>query len=217
MAQNRSKDAFFVKALFTDKTFRAQEIRRVLVVALAYALFTTALLGVFYHALIGGLVAGVSPLLFASEDMGQLDSQLPGMAETLGRWLVIMLAVNLAMTAAIGVYIVRRLGEPLLAIKRVLRQVGQGDLTAKLRRGNDEKFGDLFDALTDAVEGIHGRVQAVGHRVDALRETPLSDDASARLGELEQALAAFQTDTPAVGTPAAGTPAAGAPDDSTQG
>ncbi|MEM6985965.1 MAG: methyl-accepting chemotaxis protein [Pseudomonadota bacterium] len=193
MANNRSKDAFFVKALFKDKTFRAQEIRRVLIVALAYAVFTTAMLGVFYHYLIGGLVAGVSPLLFASEDMDQLGSQLPSMAETLGRWLVIMLAVNLAMTAAIGVYIVRRLGEPLLAIKRVLRQIGQGDLTARLRRGNDEKFGDLFDALTDTVESLHERVVDAKSALDDLASTDLDDAAQARARELERKLAVFRT------------------------
>ena len=140
-----------------------------------------------------GLVAGVSPLLFASEDMDQLGSQLPSMAETLGRWLVIMLAVNLAMTAAIGVYIVRRLGEPLLAIKRVLRQIGQGDLTARLRRGNDEKFGDLFDALTDTVESLHERVADAKSALDDLAGAQLDDAAQARARELERKLAVFRT------------------------
>lgn len=196
MVRNRSKDAFFLKALLTDKTFRAREIRRVLVVALVYAIFTTALLGLFYHYLIGSLVAGVSPLLFASEDMDQLGSQIPGMAETLGRWLVIILAVNLAMTVAVGVYIVRRLGEPLLAIKRVLRAVDGGDLTARLRRGNDEKFGDLFDALTDAVNSLHGRVDTAKQALEALSTLALDDEASAKVAELDKALSAFKTHAP---------------------
>lgn len=193
MATNRSKDAFFFKALFTDKTFRAQEIRRVLLVALLYAVFTTALLGVFYNYLIGGLVAGVSPLLFAAEDMDQLGSQVPGMVETLGRWLLIMLVVNVTMTAAIGVYIVRRLGEPLLAIKRVLRQVGDGDLTAKLRRGQDEKFGDLYDTLTDTIDSLHDNVARAKGSLAALNALPLDDAAREKTNELLRTFGALRT------------------------
>ncbi len=193
MSQNRSSDAFYIKALLTDKTFQAREIRRVLVFAVVYAVITTALLGVFYHYMIGGLVAGVSPLLFAAEDMDKLDQQLPGMVETLARWLVIMLVLNLSMTVAVGVYIVRRLGGPLLAIKRVVRQIGEGDMTTRLRRGSDEKFGDLFDTLTRTVETLHERIASAKDHLNDLEAQDVNASTRASIEALANDLRHFKT------------------------
>lgn len=193
MSQKRSSDAFFLKALLTDKTFQAREIRRVLVFAVFYAVFTTVLLGFFYHYLIGGLVSGVSPLLFAAEDMNRLDEQMPGMVETLARWLLVMLALNLAMTVAVGVYIVRKLGGPLLAIKRVVRQVGEGDMTARLRRGSDEEFGDLFDTLTVTVESLHEHLIAAKARVEDLSARDVDEGTRAAIDSVVAELQYFKT------------------------
>ena len=193
MSQKRSSDAFYLKALLTDKTFQAREIRRVLMFAVFYAFFTTVLLGFFYHYLIGGLVSGVSPLLFAAEDMNKLDEQMPGMVETLARWLLVMLVLNLAMTVAVGVYIVRKLGGPLLAIKRVVRQIGEGDMTTRLRRGSDEEFGELFDTLTVTIESLQTRIAAAQSRVETLAALKVDGPAREAIESVADELRYFKT------------------------
>jgi len=119
----RSSDSNFLLAIVKDKTFQAREIRRVILLATTYLVVTTVLLGIFYHAMLGQLTAGAAPLFFVSEDMQRFNEMVPGLASVLGRWVIVMLIVNVVITVILGVYITRKLGHPLLAIKRALREV----------------------------------------------------------------------------------------------
>jgi len=116
----RSSDSNFLFAILRDKTFQAREVRRVIKLSLVYLLITTVLLGVFYNHMLGELTSGNSPLLFASEDMNLVNEAIPPLGAVLLRWMLVMLVVNVLVTAAISIYIMRKLGYA----KRTLKTSG---------------------------------------------------------------------------------------------
>jgi len=108
----RSSDSNFILAILRDKTFQAREVRRVIKLSMVYLLVTTVLLGLFYNQMLGDLTSGNSPLLFASEDMNLVNEAIPPLGAVLARWLVVMMGVNVLVTAAVSIYIMRKLGHP---------------------------------------------------------------------------------------------------------
>ncbi len=163
----RASDSFFLLALFRDKTFQMRLIRRVMLLAGIFILISTVVLGIFYHHLLGEIVAGTSPMLFASDELARLNEQVPGLATVLGRWLVAMLVINAVLTAAIGVYISRKLGSPLLAIRRALNEMSEGNLDVRLRAGDSREFAEITDALNAAVATIQEKVGEAQNQVSA--------------------------------------------------
>jgi len=97
-----------------------------------------------------------------------------------------MLAINALVTIAIGVYIMRKLGNPLLAIRRALNELGDGNLEVRLRSGDENEFSELSDALNRALEQIQGKVEQAREQtriLDTLEQQPRPD-----VKEIEQAL-----------------------------
>lgn len=196
----RSSDSFFLLALLKDKTFQAREIRRVIAFAGLYLLLTTALLGVFYYQMLGQLVSGSSPMLFVSEDMNMLNEQVPGIAEVLGRWIIYMMAINVVVTSLISVYIVRKLGHPLLAVKRALREIGAGKLNVRLRATDSEEFADIAEALELAVAQINRKVDEAKTQINLLHDMGApaanTEEMEARVSNCKIALDYFETQLP---------------------
>jgi len=183
----RSSDAVFPLSLVRDKTFQMRQIRRVLWLTLFFVVQSTIILGVFYHYLLGELVQGTAPLLFASEDLQLLNESVPTTKEVMMRWVIIMLAINAVITTAIGVYIMRKLGNPLLAIRRALNELGDGNLNVRLRSGDAREFSDLSEALNRALEQIQSKIEQARQEtriLDMLEQQPRPDAV-----EVEQALA----------------------------
>jgi len=194
----RSSDSFFLLALLKDKTFQAREIRRVIAFATLYLVITTVMLAAMYSHMLGQLVSGNAPMLFVSEDMNMLNDQIPSMASVLGRWIVMMLVVNVIVTTLISMYIIRKLGTPLLAVKRALREIGEGNLNVRLRADDDKEFGDVADALQSAVISINEQIaEAKGqmHAVQRLQQQPAAnaDEVSESLKNCSNALDFFTT------------------------
>ena len=154
----RSSDAAFPLSLIRDKVFQLRQIRRVMLLTLFFIAQSTLVLGVFYHTLLGKLVAGNAPLLFASEDLGTMAEAVPALSTVLGQWLIVMLVLNAIVTTVIAAYILRKLGSPILAIKRVLNEIGDGNLNVRLRANDSREFGELCDALNRALEQVHGKI-----------------------------------------------------------
>lgn len=182
----RSSDAIFPLSLVRDKTFQMRQIRRVLWLTLFFVVQSTIILGVFYHYLLGELVAGTAPLLFASEDLQLLSESVPSTKEVMMRWVLIMLAINALITCAIGVYIMRKLGNPLLAIRRALNEMGDGNLNVRLRSGDAREFADVSEALNRALETIQSKVEEARQEtriLETLEQQPRPD-----AQEVEQAL-----------------------------
>jgi len=185
----RSSDSLFPLALLRDRTFQAREIRRVMKLAGIYLAATTVLVGVFYHQMLGQLLEGMAPLLFVSEDMALAAEAVPSLGAVLGKWLIAMLALNAIITVALGVYILRKLGAPLLAIKRSLREIGAGNLDVRMRAGDDSEFGELVDELAGAMASVRRHVSAARAGLDR------PDDADAAIADCRAALDWFTLDS----------------------
>lgn len=194
----RSSDAAFPMSLIRDKAFQMRQIRRVLLLTLFFILQSTVVLGIFYHTFLGNLVAGNAPLFFASEDMGGLADSIPALGSVLGKWLFVMLMVNGLVTTAIAVYILRRLGSPILAIKRALNEVGDGNLDVRLRTGDAREFSELCEALNRAMGQVQGKIseaRALTRIVDTLEDQPAPDQLDVRkaMSECRDVLSYFDT------------------------
>ena len=167
----RSSDYPFPISLFKDRTFQAREIRRVMKVSLIYLLATTVLLAVFYQQLLGQLLEGTAPLLFVSEDAALIDEAVPTLGAMLFKWVMAMLVINVLVTAAVGVYIARRLGHPLLALKRSLREIGAGNLDVQLRDSDTGEFAEITHELMTALATVQ---TACGCSQERRRRCPCS-------------------------------------------
>lgn len=163
----RSSDAIFPLSLIRDRTFQMRQLRRVLWLTLFFVVQSTLLLGVFHHRLLGRIASGNAPLLFASEDIGTLGEHVPSVAGAMGSWLVVMLVMNAIVTGAIGVWIVRRLGSPLLAMRRALDDIGEGRLDTRLRESDEQEFEELARTFNRALETVQQRV-AVAREATAI-------------------------------------------------
>ncbi len=166
----RSSDSIFPLSILRDKTFQAREIRRVLAFATLYLVITTVLMGVFYNQMLNSLVEGVSPLFFVSEDMQLVNEAVPSLSAVLGKWIISMMLINAFITVALGVYITRKLGHPLLAIKRTLREIGNGNLDVRLRSSDNREFGEISSELTAAMRSIREQIAAAKAEIEQANE-----------------------------------------------
>jgi len=181
----RSSDSFFLLALIKDKTFQAREIRRVIAFATMYLVLTTVLLGIFYNQMLGQLVSGTSPMLFVSEDMRMINEQIPSLSSVLGTWIMVMMAVNVVVTCLISMYIIRKLGQPLMAVKRALTELGDGKLNVRLRAEDNSEFEDVVKAVDYAVASINKQIAVAKTSMEQVQQ--LSGEA-ANSAELESSL-----------------------------
>ncbi|ASJ74421.1 HAMP domain-containing protein [Granulosicoccus antarcticus] len=196
----RSSDSNFFLAIVRDKTFQAREIRRVIMLTFIYLAITTALVGVFYHQMLGRLLDGMAPLLFVSEDMALANEALPTLSDVLGNWLIAMLLVNAGITIMLGIFITRRLGHPILAIKRSLREIGDGNLDVRLRESDKNEFGEIAGELTDAMRSVREQIRAARAGINQVGELEANagnaEDINQALSECRNALDYFQIDRP---------------------
>lgn len=196
----RSSDSNFILAILRDKTFQAREIRRVVVLTFVYLLVTTVLVGVFYHQMLGRLIEGMAPLLFVSEDMALANEALPSLSDVLSKWLVAMLVINAAITVALSIFITRRLGHPILAIRRSLREIGDGNLDVRLRASDKSEFGEIAGELTAAMRSVREQIQAAKSGIaqvgDLDSAATNADTINTALQECRTALDYFQVDRP---------------------
>jgi len=156
----RSSDAAFPLSMVRDKTFQFSQIRRVLTLTLFFIVQSTLVLGVFYYFLLGDIVEGTAPLLFASEDLARMNEQIPSVTTVMLRWLLVMLLINAVVTACIAMFVLRKLGSPILAMHRALNEIGRGNLTTRLRADDAKEFADLYMAFNGATAKIQSQVEA---------------------------------------------------------
>ena len=194
----RSSDSNFLVALLRDKTFQAREIRRVILLSFLYLAITTVLVGIFYHQMLGGLLDGMAPLLFVSEDMALANDAIPAMTAVLGKWLIAMLVVNALITVGLSIYITRRLGHPILAIKRTLREIGNGNLDVQLRATDGRDFSEITGELTAALRSIREQISAAKSGIEEVENIDITpsntDDLNNALNDCKSALDFFQVD-----------------------
>jgi len=179
----RSSDSFFLLSIVKDKTFQAREIRRVIAFATLYLVITTIMLALMYNQMLGQLVSGNAPMLFVSEDMAMLNEQIPSIGSVLGRWIVMMLVVNVVVTCLISMYIIRKLGQPLLAVKRALREIGEGNLNVRLRADDDKEFAEVSEALQSAINSVNRKIAQAKMGMNSYQELQNSASNDEELAE----------------------------------
>ena len=199
----RSSDSNFILAILRDKSFQAREIRRVVMLTFVYLAITTVLVGVFYHQMLGRLLDGMAPLLFVSEDMALANEALPSLSDVLGKWLIAMLLVNASITIGLSIFITRRLGHPILAIKRSLREIGDGKLDVRLRESDKSEFGEIASELTTAMRSVREQIRVAKNGIDQVGDLDANAtnaaDINHALNECRNALEYFQIDRPVKG------------------
>ncbi len=138
------------------------------------------------------MVQGVSPLMFVSEDMQSVDENVPRMSAMLGKWLLLMLVINLVVTLAAGVYIVRKLGAPIMALKRVIREIGEGNFAVKVRKDKDSEFSEVFDTLADSTAKLRAQMDEVSSPLQT--ESEDAAELAQAIRESRKALEYFNTE-----------------------
>lgn len=187
----RSSDSNFLISLLKDKTFQAAEIRRIIKLGLVYLAITTVVVGICYQLLLSQLFSGTNPLLFVAEDMLRADETLPSVGTLLGLWVLGMLLINTLISVALGIYLTRKLGHPLMAIKRALREIGNGNLFVRLRASDKDEFGELSAELNKAMHTIRKQVESAQKAVAEINEKqdrPLSETLELQNEALSQAV-----------------------------
>ncbi len=196
----RSSDSNFILAILRDKSFQAREIRRVVMLTFLYLAITTVLVGVFYHQMLGRLLDGMAPL---PEDMALANEALPSLSDVLGKWLIAMLLVNAGITIGLSIFITRRLGHPILAIKRSLREIGDGKLDVRLRESDKSEFGEIASELTTAMRSVREQIRVAKNGIDQVGDLDANAtnaaDINHALNECRNALEYFQIDRPVKG------------------
>ena len=196
----RSSDHIFPLSLLFDKTFQAREIRRVILLSGAYLVITTLLVGLFYQQMLGSLLEGAAPMLFVSEDSALVSEAVPAFGSVLSQWMLTMLGINVVITIGVAMYITRKLGQPILAIKRALREIGDGNLDVRLRASDHNNFDEIVYELANAMHSIRTQIGAAKEsmeEVTELQEQPQrtethSEQVDAALDSCRSALNFFQ-------------------------
>ena len=87
-------------------------------------------------------------------------------------------------------YITRKLGHPLMAIRRALREVAAGNLDVRLRETDDSEFGELSAELQHALTVVRNQV------AEAKASISENDgDAESAIKNAQNALNYFQVDS----------------------
>jgi len=144
------------------------------------------------------LLAILKDKTFQAREIRRVIAFATRMASVLGRWIVMMMIVNVVVTTLISMYIIRKLGQPLLAVKRALLEIGQGNLDVRLRADDTKEFSDVCDALQSAVNSINQKIaEAKGEMaaIQDIQQQPAAnaDELSESLANCRQALDYFTT------------------------
>ena len=112
--------------------------------------------------------------------------------QTLVIWsLVGGLALMVALIGLLGIYFTHKVAGPIYKMKRLLKQVGQGNLHIESRLRKGDELQDFFDAFTQMVAGLRDMEK---HQLDELDkalsalERGAKDDATASLGRVREAM-----------------------------
>jgi nitrogen fixation/metabolism regulation signal transduction histidine kinase len=101
------------------------------------------------------------------------------------------LALMVALIGLLGIYFTHKVAGPIYKMKRLLKQVGQGNLRVESRLRKGDELQDFFDAFTQMVAGLRAmekdQLDELDKALSAL-ERGAKDDASASLGRVREAM-----------------------------
>jgi nitrogen fixation/metabolism regulation signal transduction histidine kinase len=101
------------------------------------------------------------------------------------------LALMVALIGLMGIYFTHKVAGPIYKMKRLLKQVGQGNLRVDARLRKGDELQDFFDAFTQMVAGLRqmekDQLDELDKAISALGRDA-KDDASASLGKVREAM-----------------------------
>jgi hypothetical protein len=125
------------------------------------------------------------------------DAVAADQAHLLGRQKVVIaslvggLALMVALIGLLGIYFTHKVAGPVYKMKRLLKQVGRGNLRVEARLRKGDELQDFFDTFTQMVSGLRAlekkQLDELDRAVDAL-ERGAKDEAAAALGRVREAM-----------------------------
>jgi nitrogen fixation/metabolism regulation signal transduction histidine kinase len=101
------------------------------------------------------------------------------------------LALMVALIGMLGIYFTHKVAGPIYKMKRLLKQVGEGNLRIESRLRKGDELQDFFDAFTQMVAGLRAmekeQLDELDKALGAL-ERGAKDDASASLVRVRDAM-----------------------------
>jgi nitrogen fixation/metabolism regulation signal transduction histidine kinase len=101
------------------------------------------------------------------------------------------LALMVALIGLLGIYFTHKVAGPIYKMKRLLKQVGRGNLRVEARLRKGDELQDFFDAFTQMVAGLRDlekhQLDELDKAVDAV-ERGAKEDANASLGKVRDAM-----------------------------
>ena len=101
------------------------------------------------------------------------------------------LALMVALIGLMGIYFTHKVAGPIYKMKRLLKQVGQGNLRVDARLRKGDELQDFFDAFTQMVAGLRDmekhQLEELDKAIAALGRDA-KDDANAALGKVREAM-----------------------------
>jgi signal transduction histidine kinase len=101
------------------------------------------------------------------------------------------LALMVSLIGLLGIYFTHKVAGPVYKMKRLLKQVGRGNLRVEARLRKGDELQDFFDAFTQMVSGLRDlekeQLDELDRAVDAL-DRGAKDEATAALGRVREAM-----------------------------
>ncbi|MDQ6994528.1 MAG: methyl-accepting chemotaxis protein, partial [Mariprofundaceae bacterium] len=180
MKKNRS----LKNMVLVERAFRMRQIWRVLLLTLLSVLISTVALAFFYAHLLELFSGGDMPLYFAPEELQSMSANIPGMQETMIKWLLILGSINAVITMIAAVFMTYKLGGPLYRLKADMYRIGEGDLSTHIHLRKGDEYQDVADSINDSVAHLHHAVQGIQTHVQALHHITLQGEDQVALNKV---------------------------------
>ncbi|MBL1352921.1 MAG: methyl-accepting chemotaxis protein [Zetaproteobacteria bacterium] len=169
MRKNRS----LKNMVLVERAFRMRQMWRVLLLTLLSVLISTVALAFFYTHLLELFSGGDMPLYFAPEELQSMTQNIPGMQETMLKWLLILGSINAVITIIASVFMTYKLGGPLYRLKADMYRIGEGDLSTRIHLRKGDEYQDMASSINDSVTHLHDAVQGIQTHVHKLHKIQL--------------------------------------------
>jgi len=158
-----------------EKAFRLRQMRPVILLVLFSVLTSALVFGQFYSNILELFSGGDLPLYFTPEEIEALSARIPGVRETVLKWLGLLALINLSVVLLAMTVFTHRLGGPIHHIKKQLALLGQGDFSGNVRLRKGDELQDLAALLNDSIDRVEAAVSDIKEELAAIQAMDLQD------------------------------------------
>ena len=179
------------------KKFRNQQILRLMAMLFASSIVTSFVLVEMYFQITDIWSNTDLPVYFSPEASEHLNATFPTLTSTLGKWLAVVLGLNLLLLGIAGGLITYRLAKPLYLLHRAVQEIGDGKLHTDIKLGKGADLHSLADSLNSAVSKIQLMImtlqQEIEHFEGLAENQPPSEELNQLIDNSKLALEYFET------------------------